>query len=279
MKLSAICAFAFLLFGLCACKKDRDSNSTFWDNRNPTSYVLKRQTFEHTGGTNGESYHFSYNSANLVSEIKRIQWGYGPVNIIPIEKWYDTSVQRFDYQNGLPVKCTIKESSGLWYYEYSYKGTQIEQTTVRYANGDIQEYNLYKYNSDGKISEIVDSTPGRINFRHVYEYNNNNLSTLTTYILWSTPQQKSKEEFSSFDGKVNSIRAVNGLPISHNMQSFSSFSLNNHGFIKHYWAVDMDKAYLAPTTMAYSYEYNEEGLPTKMYYGGWTVTYEYQKLK
>lgn len=126
---------------------------------------------------------------------------------------------------------------------------------------------------------MIDSAPGTVDFRHVYEYNNNNLATLTTYTLWSTPQRKSKEEFSNYDGKINFIRAVNGLPVSHDMHSYSSFSRNNHGFIKHYWDVDMNKDYLAPTDMAYSYEYNEAGLPTKMYYGGWTVTYEYEKRK
>ena len=171
--------------------------------------------------------------------------------------------------------------NGTWYYDYTYTGDQITKKTIKFANQSIQGYILYTYNSDDKLIEAVDST-NKVNFRHLFEYNNN-LTTVTTYNVGTNPQKKSKKEYSNFDTKVNYIKAVNGLPVIFPWDNFgigpySSSSPNNYGLEKHFWDVDINASFGTPTTMNFSYEY-KEGLPVKMYYGGWTVTFEYQKYK
>jgi hypothetical protein len=278
MRSSRLMSCCLLIAALVACKKDTHEGLTGNDN-NPTSYLLKKQTFEHTAATNGQLFFFEYNADNQVSQIKRVQWGY---RAAPVEKWYDTAIYSFQYSNKLPVRCTIQEMHGTWYYDYTYSGNKIIQKTIKYANQSIQGYTLYAYNSDDKLIEVVDSTD-KVNFRHLFDYDDN-LTTVTTYNLGSNPQKKSKTAYSDFDTKINYIKAVNGLPVifawdSFNTGSYSSSSPNNYGVEKHFWDVDINASFGPPTTMNYSYEYNEEDLPVKMRYGGWTVTFEYQKYK
>lgn len=269
MKNAYLSILSLLLLTVSACKKEDTS---------PASYVLKSETFQHSSDPLGQSYHFSYNADHLVSEMKNIRSYYYSFNNGPVEVRQTTIVTSFEYNNGLPVKATITEGSKSYYYEYTYKGRQLDQA-IGYSNGGIEKYYLFKYNSQGKLAEMIDSIPGRVNYRYVYDYQNNNLASLTTYILYSAPLQKSKVEFSNYDDKANFINAINGLPISFDLHSFSYFSRNNLGLKKHYATVDMDKAFGAPAhTMAFTYQYNEAGLPVKMFYGGWTVSYEYQKL-
>jgi len=274
LRLTLCCSLVVALF---ACKKDNHQRSGGND-KNHTSYLLKKQTFDHATGTNGEFFLYEYNADDLISEIKRVQWGKNSSG----QKWYDTASYSFQYSNGLPVRCTIKERGGTWYYDYTYNGSLISKKTIRYANQNVQGYSLYTYNSDDKLIEIVDSTT-QVNFRYLFDYNNN-LTTLTIFRLSATPQKKSKIEYSNFDTKVNYIKAVKGLPVifawdNFNTGSYSSSSPNNFGFEKHFWDVDINASFDVPTTMNFSYEYNDEGLPVKKYYGGWTVTFEYQKYK
>jgi hypothetical protein len=282
MKLSRLVSICFLLFAFFACKKDDNKDATSSTNNNPTSYLLKKMTFEHTAATNGLIILFEYNTNNQVSQIKNIQWNYGAMNLPPGQKWYDTSTHSFNYSNNLAVSCTRKERTGTWFYDYEYRGNQIIKRTIKYADGNIQGYNFYHYNAEGKLIERVDST-NKVTFRRSIIYDNQ-LITLITYNLWSTPQKKSKTEYSNFDSKVNFTKAVNGLPANaawddFTIGTYSSSSPNNFGFQQHYWDVDIDKDFGAPTSDNYSYEYNEEGLPTKMYYAGWTVVFEYRKYK
>lgn len=278
LRLLSIC---FLLFGLLSCKKDCNTEAINTIDNNPT-YLLTKTTSEHLAGTNGEIFLFNYNSENQISQIKRIQWVFGASNVQPVQKWYDTTTYSFIYSNNLPVRCIIKENTGSWFYDYEYQGNQIIKRTIKYADGSIQGYTRYSYNAEGKLLEAAEFTD-KINFRHSIVYDNQ-MVTIIKYTLWSSPQKKSKTEYSNFDSKVNFIKAVNGLPVSYtwdcfNIGSYSSSSPQNFGFQQHYWDVDIDKEFGAPSSTTNSYEYNQEGLPTKMYYAGWTVTFEYQKYR
>ena len=123
-----------------------------------------------------------------------------------------------------------------------------------------------------------------MNFRYVFTYNsNNNLTSVINYILWSTPQQKVKYEWLSFDNKVNFINAVNGLPITfiwdNNYSAYSSSSPNNYLDQNYYTPVDINQPFGPANYISNSYQYNEEGLPIKLFSGPWTVTFEYEKYK
>src|SRR4030095_1387956 len=248
---------------------------------NPTSYLLKKMTFDHALGTNGESFSFSYSADNLVVEIKRVEWGAGVINGTP--QWYSTTTYSFIYNGGLPVACTVKRNGDVMgYFDYFYREGKIYKKIIKYADGTIERYTLYFYDAMGRLKEAIDSSD-KVDFKHTLDYNSD-LITSTTYTLWSSPQTKSKTERSLFDDKVNFIKTVNGLPQisewdSFNLISFSSDAPNNWRKEEHFWDIDINKDYEAPTTMYYSYEYNEESLPIKMQYGGWTVIFEYLKYK
>jgi hypothetical protein len=119
-----------------------------------------------------------------------------------------------------------------------------------------------------------------VNFRTVFTYNNNNnLTSAVNYILWSQPQQKTKSECLSYDNKINYISAVNGLPRTFNHGGSWSFSLNNYIDRNYHTPVDINQPFSPASYTSNSYQYNEEGLPTKMFSGPWTVTFEYEKYK
>ncbi|MHA4847402.1 hypothetical protein ACX0G7_24775 [Flavitalea antarctica] len=131
--------------------------------------------------------------------------------------------------------------------------------------------------------EKTDSS-NKVDFRYVFAYNgSNNLTSITGNILWSNPKQKMKYEWLSFDNSINFIKAVNGLPPSffwdNNYHSYSSSSPNNFIAVNYYAPVNQDQSFGTPSFSNYSYESNDEGLPTKMMYGPWLVTFEYEKYK
>jgi hypothetical protein len=123
-----------------------------------------------------------------------------------------------------------------------------------------------------------------VNFRYVFTYNsNNNLTSVTNFILWSNPQQKVKYEWLSYDNKVNFIKAVNGLPITfvwdNNYGAYSSSSPNNYIDQNYYVPVDNSQSFGSPHYINNSFQYNDQGLPLKQFSGPWTVTFEYEKYK
>jgi hypothetical protein len=266
-----------------SCRKEKDCSTGQPYITNPTSYILKRQTW--TGpNTNGESFLYLYNADHLVSKIERYHWGTFSSNGGPIQTWYDTAYYTFGYTNGLCTKWAFDEggSNGYYVYEYNEKKLPVKRT-LYYADRTVQSYNFYKYDDAGNLVEKTDSS-NKVDFKYVFTYNSsNNLVSAINYILWSNPQQKMKYEWLAFDNKVNFIKAVNGLPSTfawdNNYHSYSSSSPNNFIAENYYTPVNMDQPFTSPSSFNYSYEYNDEGLPTKMTYGPWLVTFEYEKYK
>lgn len=249
---------------------------------NPTSYILKRQTW--TGpSTNGESFLYVYNNNHLVSRIERYQWGTYSVNGGP-QIWHDTAYYSFEYTKGLCTKWKIDETGASGYFVYEYNGKNLPvKRTLFDTDNNAQSYDFYKYDNAGNLIEKTDSST-RVIFRYVFNYDsNNNLTSVTDNILWSIPQQKIRYDYLTFDNKVNFIKAVNGLPLAfefdNNYHSYSSSSPNNMLSVNYYTPVNIDQPFGAPISTNYSYEYNDEGLPTKMQYGSWIVTFEYEKYK
>lgn len=272
-----------LLFGLTAilglsCKKQSILGHPNSFITNPTSYILKHQTW--TGPTsNGESFSYFYNSENLISRIERYQWGGGGTS----QMWYDTSYYQFEYNNGLCTKWTINDGfQGYFIYKYNDQKLPLSRT-IYYSDSTIQGHTFYKYDNSGNLIEKIDSS-NKVNFRNFYTYDSgNNLTSATENILWSSPQQKLKTEYVTFDTKVNYIKAVNGLPMTtdfdNNFHSYSTTSPNNFASSKYYTQVNINDPFGSPQIVTLTYEYNDEGLPTKMQSGPWTVIYEYAKYK
>lgn len=247
---------------------------------NPTSYVLKRQIWSGPT-TNGQSFLYIYNSDHLVSKIERYNWGNGGSS----QTWYDTAHYSFEYTNGLCTKWIIDEGfKGYYVYEYNNLKLPIKRTLYGNSNsGTPQSYSFYKYDNLNNLVEKIDSS-SKVNFKYVFTYNsNNNLTSVINNILWSNPQQKEKYEFTAFDNKVNFIQAVNGLPSTfiwdNNYHSYSSSSPNNLVSSNWYTSVNLNQPFGSPNTSNYSYQYNDEGLPSKAFYGPWAITFEYEKYK
>ena len=274
--LKQILFFSVIIFLFLSCKKDNTSATPYITN--PTSYVLKRQTWSGPT-TNGSSFSYSYNSDHLVSNIEEYQWtGISP-NIA-----YDTARYSFEYTNGLCTKMVTSDGGANGYYIYEYNADKLPvKRTLYYSNGNVQSYDFYEYDNSNNLIQVTDSSQ-QLNFRYEFTYNvNNNLVSVTNYILWSTPQQKVKLEWSSFDNSINFIKSVNGLPPTfvwdNNFHAYSSSSPNNSMSEIYYVPVNIDQPFGSPNNDSYSYEYNEEGLPTVMHYGVWNVTFEYEKYR
>jgi len=132
---------ALLFIGLTSfihfsCRKDNLGKSSTYGT-NPTSYVLKRQTW--TGPTtNGSSFLYKYNSDHLVSAIEYYQWGSYAVNGGPSQKWYDTAYYGFEYTNGLCTKWTMNEGGGKGYIRYEYNDRDLPaKSTIYYMYSHI----------------------------------------------------------------------------------------------------------------------------------------------
>lgn len=254
------------------------------DNTNPTSYVLKRQTWTGTG-SNGQSFLYEYNSDHLVSKIERYQWGTYREDGGSEQRWETKDYYTFEYTNGLCNKWRIQETGIDYYfiYEYNNKNLPVKRTAYSTYGNTPQGYSFYKYDNLNNLVEKVDSSD-KLDFRFVFTYNStSNLTSVIKYILWSTPQKKEKYEWLSFDNKVNFIRAVNGLPITfiwdNNYNAYSSSSPNNFIARNHYAPVDISQPFGHPDYFDNSFDYNEQGLPLKLEYGTGTVTFEYEKYK
>lgn len=271
----------FILSGA-SCKKHIDTGKATPHITNPTSYILKRMIMSGPQ-TNGESFLFIYNKDNLVSEIQRYQWGTSSINGGPTQTWYDTSYSTFEYQRGLCTKWSVdKPGRGYFVLKYNDKNLPVSRTSY-YSDNRFYAHNSYTYDGAGNLIERKDSTD-KTNFLFVFSYNNsNNLISATDYILWPNPQQKMKYEWLSFDNKVNFIKAVNGLPPSfvweNNYSSYSSSSPNNYLSVNFYSPVNVDQPFGQPYFYSASYEYNDEGLPVKMFSGSWITTFEYEKFR
>jgi len=251
--------------------------------QNPTSYILRKETW--TGPTtNGESFAYFYNSSHLVERIERYQWGTYSANGGPTQTWFDTAYYTFEYQNGLCAKWSMNEGGacGFLVYEYNKRNLPVKRT-LYYCNNVPESFTFYKYDNADKLIERVDSSTA-VDFRYTFTYNSEtNLVAAICYILWSSPQQKMKYDWSNFDGKVNFIKAVNGLPPTfvwdNDFHSYSSSSPNNSQSENYFTPVSINDSFGSPNSTNYSYQYNDAGLPVKMVSGPWTVSFEYEKYK
>jgi hypothetical protein len=288
MKSQSLLFIPLIIFCFISCRKENlgfdDNQNTINHITNPTSYILKRQTW--TGPTtNGESFLYKYNTNHLVSKIERYQWGTYSSNGGPQQTSYDTAYYTFEYTNGLCTKWRIQEggADGYFIYEYNSQNLPVKRTLFYTYNNAVQSYSFYKYDNSNNLIEKVDSS-NKVNFRYVFTYNNdNNLTSVTNYILWSNPQQKVKYEWLSFDNKVNFIKAVNGLPLTfiwdNNYHAYSSSSPNNYLEENYYSPVDINQPFDQANHSSNSYQFNDEGLPVKLFYGPWAVSFEYEKYK
>lgn len=276
-----------VLAGLCACSDKGPINAVlqhttpaFGEVAPAIPYLLKKQTFEHPGATNGQTFFYFYNASHRIREIQRIIWTTSYVNG-QRHDFIDTSYWNFEYDGAFPVRAQIIVNGRRSKVEYDYADNLLRKSTTFATDGSVQNCHLYDYDGENNLVQVRDSS-NRVNYRDELEYEGENLRAITRYQLWSTPQKISKYEFGGFDGKHNFIKAVRGLPETymwHNtMHSYSSSSPNNFREQRYYVPRDIDKGLASPRHSHYSYTYNSAGLPLEMRYAGWTVTFEYERF-
>jgi hypothetical protein len=281
-RLFRIILFCLVSIVFISCKKDTVPAAVDNGKGNPTSYVLEQLSYEANGGTDGSTFQFQYNANNQVSEIKNVQWTKITYNNDPPVRQESTTTYTFDYINQMAVKCTQNVGTASWTAEYNYVGDQISRKTIRLASGLAQDSTLYKYDTEGKLTETLISTD-KANYRSEFTYSND-LITRTNYILNANPQQKYRIGFSGFDNKINFIRAINGLPKGFGGEEYSFFfyatnAPGNYTQTKYYGFTGLNDNFTAFSTTKYTYEYNEEGLPTRMYADDYATTFKYRKYK
>jgi hypothetical protein len=259
---------------LISCTKDDVTGIVGIEKGNPTSYLLEQLTYVERDGSNSAHHYFQYDSSDQVTEIKGVSWKNGRYEII--------FTYRFEYVNQLAVKCRLNADLGSSITDYDYIGDHVSKQTRRLTDGTFQDSTVYEYDSDGKPVETIVYTD-KVAKRSQYTYDKN-IITRKTYIFNNSPQEKYKIEYSGFDNKINFIRTINGLPKIFVGDDFSFFlsttpAIGNHTIMKYYANVRLNENYGVFDTYKNSYEYNEEGLPTKMHFDGFTIIFKYRKYK
>lgn len=252
--------------------------------RNPTSYLLVKQTWEHSSDLNGQSIEYLYNSDNRIKEIKRTQWGNVRVNNGPPQRWESISSDKFYYKNGVATRMWVGETGADGEFHMAKDGMSGE--IVYSSQGKPYQHSSYTFDTEGKVTQIEDFYHGVLGYRRTIEYDSNgNLTKSTTRGLVDGATSLRESVYSGFDGDsgVNFALAIPGLPVMYrlyeNMQAYSLTSPDNFTRKDYTGHLSDDPSTHHSSSSLYEYTYNEEGLPTEMRSGGWKVRFEYRKYR
>lgn len=284
------CLLISVFFLLMGCRKSMTSAPAGFS-QNPTSYELVSEVWSGPV-TNGQSYLFTYDdSTHLLTSYKRIQWGQGGYNItdsgnFPLPGFSDTSYFHLTYSDGRISRLYSSDGGAQGYaaFEYNSKGWLVKSTNY-FLNGQPQDYvYLYSYNDKGQVTGMRETNTSTLNFHYTFAYDNNgNLVKEVDSTLYTHPPLIYMTEYSDYDNKVSSIRALNGYGTTYagdyNLGSGSSIPSNNVGSASYYTNTNGSPDFGPPSTVLYNYQYNDEGLPVQIQSGPWTITLQYKKYK
>jgi hypothetical protein len=279
-----ITGFAILLVVTVSCKK---SETTPLAGGNPTHYLLTRETYTNGTPSANEGLIFTYNSNNLVIGVKRY------ANIISGSK-ADTIYTTFQYNKY--DHCSMVVSN--WSFNAGYPDTMLYQYADPYSSlitsavhkgnsGGVAYTTTYYYTYDayGNLSTRHDTSGGSWNnFDYTYDAMGN-LQCMDMHFTEGAKPRKARYEFPQFDDKVNYMLAVNGLPPlfwnygGRSASQYPQTAAHNATLQRLYTSVNEDQPFNYSRDDVYTYEYNEDGLPTKMSYKYGTFTFEYKKYK
>jgi hypothetical protein len=273
MKWQHVILFLLFLSGL-SCRKETPHADTGSKITNPTDYLLVSQTW--TGPTsNGLSYILSYNKENLLSDAENIQWWGGSTSN------GDTTYYHFEYANGLCQKVTVTDnprSTGTIIYEYNTKSLPVK--VVFYNSNVYYKTDRYEYDAHDRLVRVTDSS---WKTAFIYEYSYDDQGNPSMEIASNVSDSTStRNEWTSYDDKINWIRAVNGLPtesiLFDDINTYYSSMLHNV-LTNNYTFIGFAGNSGLPTEYKYQYQYNEQGLPTQILDGPWIITNTYRKYK
>ena len=163
-------------------------------------------------------------------------------------------------------------------YEYNSKGLPVK---VVFYNSDIYyKTDRYEYDSDDRLIRVTDSS-WQMDFIYEYSYDGlGNPAILNASNL--TDKSQTRNEWTSYDDKINYLRAVNGLPPeSLFFDDFNSqYSIMLHNVLtSNFTFIGFISSPGTPTPYQFQYQYNEQGLPIRILSGPWIITNVYRKYK
>jgi YD repeat-containing protein len=208
--------------------------------------------------------------------VEQIQWWGGSIAN------GDTAYMHFEYSKGLCIKYTDYDShsSGSVVYEYNSRGLPVKM--IFYTGNTYYYTNFFEYNSEDRLIRVTDSS-WQLNY--IYEYSYDDQGNPSIEIASNvSDSSKTRNEWTSYDDKINYTCAINGLPTG------SLFTNDFHGYFSsmphnvltnNFTTTVFPYSSDAPGTFQfqYQYQYNEQGLPTQIVSGPWIITNIYRKYK
>jgi hypothetical protein len=258
-----------------SCRKETPQADARPKITNPTDYLLISQTW--TGPTtNGLSYTLSYNDQNLLSDVEGIQWCCGTTAD------GDTTYSHFEYSNGLCQKFTIIHQGGSGSIAYEYNSRNLPVKMNAFTGTTYYYTNIFEYDSEDRLIKVTDSS-WQLNYIYEYSYDDQTNPAMET-VRNMTDSSITKNQWTSYDDKINYTKAVNGLPPGALFTGDfnGNFSSMIHNVLaSNYTTTIFPYSYSSPGIFQYQYQYqyNEQGLPTQIVDGPWIITNIYRKYK
>ena len=138
----------------------------------------------------------------------------------------------------------------------------------------------YQYDDRGNRILESHSSGGQLQARIAYVFDNdNNLIGRTDSSIWPAQKQVARTVYTGHDDKVNFLKAINGFPGDEGVEWYPLTSPHNSTSQIYYPAVNTGQPFGAGAQQTFSYEYNDEGLPTTIRTGSQVITLTYRKFR
>jgi hypothetical protein len=262
---------------LIACKKEEHEVYTNPDN--PTNYVLSKITASYSGvPASGETFTYTYNSDYQLVRIADSEWYTGSPA--------DTGAYTFEYADHRCIRSMRKSYFNQFdvYTDYAYNSGGHLSSYNQTFNGQYLGVGSFNYDPDGNLDISTFSSASSLIKRNYSYDKDKNLTGIAEYSEDNiNPQQDTKTLWGNYDGKVNFMKTINGLPANFTMYymyfSYNLLSPGNPRTHSMYPQVAHGNPYTDSMAVVYSYEYNDAGLPIKAICDQYQLSFDYKLFR
>ncbi len=207
----------------------------------------------------------TYDGANRLKTFSRNSNAYNPSRYYTFA--YDAAGKLTDLletADSTPGAATTDST----HYSYGADGKLAKKEYYRvWDPGSAELQHVYEYTyTPGKVDELYLTVSSGTGFRQVYTVNDSgNVTLIEVYTGVTTTNHTG-----TFDGSITYSNYDNKRAIQESFPDaflFPGNNANNVGAVAYSWG-----------GYSYTYEYNEDGYPTKRVDGGAATTYTYQRL-
>ena len=270
---------------LSACSRTPPSSPDL--SLNPTSYELLSIVWSGPPPTAvgvapsfGQAVYFTYDNNHLLTDYRRLDWG---GDSLPSPNPPDTNVYTYhlEYTNGQVSKVDYNDGGIAFSQDEYYYNANGQVSSVREYHANIIGMTTdYQYDNRGNRILESRSSGGQLQVRLAYVFDNdNNLTSRTDSSLWPSQKQVARTVYAAHDDKVNFLKAINGFPGDGNVEFYPLTSPHNGTSQISYPAVNTGQPFGAGAQQTFSYEYNDEGLPTTIRTGAQVITLTYRRYR